>query len=422
MLFDLRLDRSLWAIYAASFLRSLGVGLTGVILGIYLSRENFSPTFIGMVIAAGLAGAALGTILVSVRADLLGRRRTLAGLALLGALGGLGFALTTERFILLLVSFVGMMNGMGTDRGPSFALEQAIIPQLTSSERRTMVLAGHSFVLDLGHALGALAAALPLLFQHWLSVDLADSYKITFGLYGVLNLVTTPLYMLLPSNVEVAQTERRDGSEAAAVSPQTRRIVIKLAALSGIDSLGGGFMPDALIAYWFFRRFGVPETSLGVLFSVGHVLNSLSYPVAAWLSRRIGLVKTMVFTHIPSSFFIMAVPLAPSFAWAVALLLAREATVEMDVPTRQSYILGVVQPSERTFASGVSNVTRNVARAVSPSMAGYVMQHLALGMPLFLGSGLKIAYDLALYWSFRSLKPPEEDEPSVLSYPTAPKE
>ena len=376
-------------------------------LGIYLSRSGLSAGFIGLTIAAGLAGAAVGMLIVSVRADQFGRRLTLSTLALLSALGGLGFAFAAQRSVILLVALLGMVNGFGTDRGPSFALEQAVIPQLTTTERRTWSLAGHSLILDAGHAVGALGAVLPWLFQTWFKVDLFVSYKITFGIYAGLNLLTAWLYLLLSPQVEAGPVER-SVSGSAAVSPQSKSIVLKLAALSGLDSLGGGFLSDALVAYWFFRRFGVAEGSLGPIFFASHLLNSVSYPVAAWLARRIGLLNTMVFTHIPSNLFLMAVPLAPSFGWAVAFLLAREALVEMDVPTRQSYVLGVVLPSERTYASGVTNLTRNIARSVSPSFAGLLMQHLALGSPWFFGGGLKIIYDLALYWSFRRLKPPEE--------------
>ncbi len=408
MVLPVQLNRNLGVIYGAAFLRSLGVGLTGVVLGVYLSRIGFSATFMGLVIAAGLAGAALGTLITSLRADQLGRRRTLTVLALFGAAGGFGFALTNGNSALLLIGFLGMVNGFGTDRGPSFALEQAVIPHVTATDRRTWALAWHSMVLDAGHALGALGAALPLLFERWLKLDLIACYKLTFGIYAGLNLLTAVFYMFLSPRAEVARGESSARAATPEISPRSKTIVFKLAGLSGLDSLGGGFLSDALVAYWFFRRFGVSESSLGAIFFLSHLLNSGSYPVAAWLARRFGLVNTMVFTHIPSNLFLMAVPLAPSFPWAVALLLARESLVEMDVPTRQSYVMGVVEPNERTYASGVTNVTRNVARAVSPSFAGYFMQRLALGMPLFLGGGIKIVYDVLLYSAFRRLKPPEE--------------
>ena len=411
------MSRNLKAIYAAAFCRSLGVGLTGVLLGVYLSRVGFSIGQLGLVVTAGLAGAAVGTTVISFAADRLGRRRTLIVLSLLGALGGIGLATTSSLAGMLFLAFIGMVNGMGTDRGPSFALEQAVIPQSAPAERRTWALSLHSLTLDAGHALGALAAGLPLLFAHLFRVDLVASYRVTFGLYTGLNVLGAAFYLFLSPDVEVpTDPAHATGRPRAAgltgltagVSPEAKAVVFKLAALSGIDSLGGGFLTDALIAFWFFRRFGIPEASLGLLFFGGHLLNSVSYLLAAWLARRIGLVNTMVFTHIPSSLLLMAVPLLPTPGLAMAFFLGREALVEMDVPARQSYIMAVVQPHERTFASGVSNLTRNIGRAITPSLAGYMMQGLALATPLYLGGGLKIGYDLLIYRAFRNLKPPEE--------------
>jgi predicted MFS family arabinose efflux permease len=394
-------------IYAAGFLRSTGVGLTGVLLGVYLSRSGFSVTQIGLVITAGLAASALGTLLISFCADRMGRRRALIGLSLLATLGGAGFTLTSRFSGILLLAFIGMVNGMGTDRGPAFSLDQALIPQTTSSDRRTAALSWHSLIMDLGHALGALAAGLPLLLQRWLSLELLTCYRITFGIYAMANALTAVAYLLLSPAVEV-HPELARHNQTGRLSPQSKSVVTKLATLSGIDSLGGGFLTDALLAYWFFHRFGIRESGLGVLFSVGNILNSVSYLFATWLARRIGLLKTMVFTHIPSSLLLMAVPFSPSAAWALVFYLAWESLVEMDVPTRQSYLVAVVQPAERTLATGVTNLARSVSRSVTPSLAGYVMQHVALATPLFLGGSIKIAYDLLLYVNFRRIRPPEE--------------
>ena len=406
--FPSQLNRSLQTIYAAAFLRSVGVGLTGVILGVYLARGGFSATQIGIVIAAGLAGAALATLAVSFRADKFGRRRTLTILPALTAIGGLGFALTSHFWGILVFAFFGMLNGMGTDRGPAFALEQAVIPQTTVSKSRTLALSWHSLIMDAGHALGALLAASPLLLVRWFQIDLVVSYRITFGLYAAINLLSASVYLFLPAEMECQRGPATGSFRTVGISSHGRAVVAKLSALSALDSLGGGCLPDALIAFWFFRRFGVAEGSLAALFFVGLVLNSISYLGAAWLSRRIGLLNTMVFTHIPSSLFLMAASLAPSAGWAVAFFLGREALVEMDVPTRQSYLMAVVQSNERTFASGVTNLTRNVARAITPSFAGYLMQSLALAAPFFLGGGIKITYDLLLFRAFRSLKRAEE--------------
>ena len=404
----MQLNRNLWLIYAAAFLRALGAGLTGVILGLYLSRAGFSATRVGVVIAAGLFGMALGTLVVALRADHLGRRPTLVSLSLLSALGGAGVALVGDLRGILLLAFLGMLNGMGRDRGAAYALEQAIIPETATADRRTWALAWYNMVIDAGHAMGALAGLAPFLFRRWLGVDVLASYQLAFGVYAGLNLLAAVLYLGLSSQIEVRHAEMGLRESGVKISPASKRIVTRLAALSGLDSLGGGFLTSALIAYWFFRRFGVGEEALAPLFFVIRVANALSYLVAAWLARRIGLVNTMVFTHIPSSLFLMAVPLAPSFAWAVGLLLARECLVEMDVPTRQSYTVAVVAPHERSFATGVTNLTRNAAWATAPSFAGYFMQHLALGAPLFLGGGIKIVYDLLLYAAFRKIKPPEE--------------
>src|SRR5262249_40482695 len=198
------------------------------------------------------------------------------------------------------------------------------------------------------------------------------------------------------------------------IAPQSKRIVQKLTALFSLDAFGGGFLTDALVAYWFFRRFGIGEESLGFVFFAVHVLNALSHLGAAWLAGRIGLVKTMVFTHLPSSLFLIAVPFAPSFKVAILLFLCREALVEMDVPTRQSYVAAVVLPNERVFASGFTNLARNVFWAAGSGIAGLVMQNLAFSAPLVIGGGMKITYDLVLYRAFRKLRPPEEQEQSAM--------
>jgi predicted MFS family arabinose efflux permease len=218
-------------------------------------------------------------------------------------------------------------------------------------------------------------------------------------------LLSIALYLSLAPSVEM----RSHASVAAApVDVRSKRVITRLALLFGLDSIGGGFLNSALISYWFFRQYGTSEADLAVLFFAARVLNALSHVVAAWLARRIGLLNTMVWTHLPSSLLLMVAPTSPSAAIAAALFLAREALVEMDVPTRQSYVMAVVKPGERTFASGVTNVTRNVAWAVGPSVAGVVMQHIALAGPLIIGGGLKIAYDVLLYRAFRHVKPPEE--------------
>jgi hypothetical protein len=296
---------------------------------------------------------------------------------------------------------------MGTDRSAMFAMEQAIIPGLVPDRSRTWALSWYNVLLDAGGALGALAGALPLAIRSWIAIDLTLAYEYVFLGYAALQLITFALYTLLTPRVEVEQaTPSRPVN--ASVSRETKSIVRRLAGLFFLDAFGGGFLGDALVAYWFFRRFGLNEKELGLLFFAVHLLNAASHLGAAWLSRRVGLVNTMVFTHLPSSLLLIAVPIAPSAKIAMVLFLLRESLVEMDVPTRQSYVAAVVKPHERTYASGITNLTRTVAWAGASSTAGALMQHFVFSAPLFLGGSLKILYDLLLYRGFRNAPPPEE--------------
>ena len=400
------MSKDLLLINAAAFLRSFTFGLTGVVLGIYLFRVGLSSFNIGMVIAAGLAGSALATVGVAAKADRAGRRHTLIVLSLLGTMGALALALTPRVPLLLLMAFVGMLNGTGTDRSAAFSLEQAIIPGLVPGTSRTWGLSWYNIVLDTAGSLGALAAALPLLLQRWLALPLLTSYRAVFFGCALLGVVGALIYPFASAAVEVSKSATE--ADPHPISPAAKKVVTKLAALFSFDAFGGGFLTDALVAYWFFRRFGVAEESLGVLFFAVHLLNAASHLGAAWLARRIGLVNTMVFTHLPSSLFLVAAAFAPSLKVAVLLFLCREALVEMDVPTRQSYVAAVVLPNERTFASGVTNLARNIFWAIGSSVAGFLMQNVAFSAPLVIGGGAKISYDLLLYRAFRKLKPPEE--------------
>ena len=401
--------RDLALINVAGFLRSFGVGLMGVVLGIYLFRTGLTSTAIGLIIATGLAGSASATVLMTIAADLVGRKSFLVILSLVSAVGGIALAMSPSLPILATMAFIGMLNGTGTDRSAAFALDQAILPGLLSDTRRTWGLAWYNVVLDGGGSLGALAAGLPLLLQHHMSLSILTSYRLVFFGYYVLCVIVAAVYLCLSPAVEVVDP-MTIASVRTGITLKSKRIVAKITALFSVDALGGGFLTDALVAYWFFRRFGIAEQNLGFVFFAVHVLNACSHLGAAWLARHVGLVNTMVFTHLPSSLLLIAVPFAPSFKWAVFLFFCREALVEMDVPTRQSYVAAVVLPNERTFASGLTNLARNVFWAVGSSLAGLVMQNLAFSAPLVIGGGTKVAYDLALYRAFRKLRPPEERE------------
>ena len=392
-------------LFAASFLRSLVIGATGVVLALHLHSIGWDIRRTGLLVSVGLAGTAVATLLTSLLAHRFGCRRTLLLLGGLYVLGAAALALTRQTEFLFAAAFFGMINGLGRDRGPAYALEQALLPETTTPERRTLLLAWYSLSLDVALALGSLLAGLPYLLRERWGWEAAAAYRGVWLLCAAVLLISTALYAGLAPRLDVASTP---ANRRAQISPESRRRVFRLALLTGMDSLGGGFLTAALVSYWFFDRFGVGVEWLGPIFAAARVLNALSHLVAAWLSRRIGLLNTMVLTHIPSSLFLMTVPFAPTLSWAIVLFLAREGLVEMDVPTRQSYILAVVEPEERAFASGITTLTRNIAYASAPAVAGTLMRVLSSASPLFIGGGIKIAYDILLYAAFRRLKPPEE--------------
>jgi MFS family permease len=401
-------------IYAAGFLRALGVGLVGVLFALYLAAKGFHTGQIGLLVAAGIAGNALATFGVSFFADRLGRRKTLLLLSALIVVGGAGLVLLPRFLPLAFVSFLGMVNAMGRERGALFTLEQAIIPATTDDRHRTQALAWYNVVLDAGQALGSLLAGVPFLLRRSFGWEELASYQAAFAGYACLGLAGFFLYMGLSRRVEASGPNALPAGLKAwrGISGPSRRIITRLALLFGMDSIGGGFLPSSLIAFWFFKRFGIGEEWLAPLFFTAHVANAFSYLVAAWISRRIGLVRTMVFTHLPSNLCLLASPFAPSLPVAAAVYLLRESLVEMDVPTRQSYVMAVVAPGERTVAAGITNLTRLVAWTIAPGIAGYAMKGLAMSFPLLAGGGIKIVYDLALYRAFRHVRPPEEQPPT----------
>jgi len=393
-------DRTI--LYSAAFVRALATGMIGVLMGVFMARLDFDPARIGYVVGAGLFGCAAAALVVTLIGDDMGRKRSLLVLSLLAACGGLGFALTAHPFAAGAAAFLGMVNGMGRDRGASLILDQVILPATVDDAGRTQAFAWYNVLQDIGHALGALLAGLPALLR---SVGVADivSFRAGVGVYAVLMLVTAGLYLGLSPGVE-----RAPGLPKTKVSPETRRVLWRIASLFAFDSLAGGFLTTALLTLFFYERFSVGEGILGPLFFGARIFNAVSHLGAAWLSRRIGLVNTMVFTHVPSSLLLVTVAFAPTFPVAAILFLLREGLVEMDVPTRQSYVMAVVRPEERTLASGVTHLVRVGAWAVAPSFAGWFMTGWSLMTPLLVGSVMKIAYDVLLFAAFRRTRPPEE--------------
>jgi MFS family permease len=388
-------------LYTAAFLRALATGMAGVLLGLHLARAGLSAAAIGLTLSAGLAGAVVALFVVTWWGDALGRKRCLLALALLGAAGGVLVAFDGPLETVLAAAALGMMNGMGRDRGAALVLEQAILPALGNDAERTKFFAWYNLLMDVGHALGALLAALPELLEAQ-GIAAADGFRAAFLLYALLIAGGLPLYAGLSAQSETPAAARTP------LSPQSRRILWRISALFGIDSLAGGFLAGSLVSYFFFERFGASATAIAGLFFAARCLNAVSHLGAAWLAQRIGLVNTMVFTHIPSSLLLATVAFAPTFPIAAILFLLREGLVEMDVPTRQSYVMAVMRPEERTFASGITHLVRLSGWALGPGFAGWLMQAVSIGGPLIVGAGMKISYDLLLWRAFRDVKPPEE--------------
>ena len=390
-------------LYLAAFIRALATGFIGVLLGVYLAQIGLDAGTVGVIVSAGLGGAAAGTFLVTFLGDRLGHRRVLLAVTLLSAAGGVALALSSHPLILGAAALLGMVNGMGRDRGAALVVEQAVLPATVREAERTMAFAKYNVLQDIGHAVGGLAAGFPALLQESGVLAGAPSLRWSVAAYAALSLAPAAAYLKLSTAVE-----RLDVSPLTRVSPETRSILRKLSSLFAIDSLAGGFLTTALLSFFFYERFGVGLGAIGPLFFAARMANALSHLGAAWLARRIGLVNTMVLTHIPSSLLLISVAYAPSFPVAALLFLLREGLVEMDVPTRQSYVMAVVQPSERTVASGVTHLVRMGAWAVAPAFAGLLMEDVSLMLPLVIGASMKIGYDLLLWRAFRHVKPPEE--------------
>lgn len=384
-------------------------GILGVILVLYLAATGLAEARIGVLLTLTFLGDAAITLWLSTRADRWGRRRVLVAGAGLMALGGGVLALTGDFTLLLFGATVGVISPTGGEVGPFLAVEQACLAQLIADRDRTRWFAWYNVAGYGATALGALAGGwLAEYFQRGGWTALA-SYRLLLGGYGVLGLVIGGLSWQLGTQVEVTAVAAKAGRFLGLGA--SRGTVFRLSALFSLDSFGGGFIVQSFLAYWLHRRFGAGEAALGGIFFGANLLSGLSALAAVPLARRIGLVNTMVWTHLPSNVLLMGVPLMPSFGWAVTLLLLRHTISQMDVPTRQSYVNAVVPAEERSAANGVTGTARQLGTALAPLLAGPMLGVAALSsLPFFVAGGLKIIYDLTLWRSFRAVKPPEESE------------
>ncbi|MGB9368031.1 MAG: MFS transporter [Xanthobacteraceae bacterium] len=400
---SLALDRnrqSILLLYAARAVRGFGDGFAVIILPAYLAEIGFDAFQIGIVATAALLGTSAATLLIGH----LGARHDIRNLLLLGAAfmiaSGLLFPNAQHVLLIALIAFVGTMNPSTGDLGMLVPLEHAMIARSVADHERTSAFARYSLIGALATAAGALAAAAPDLLGT-IGIDRLTALKLLFYAYAGLGVVIALLYTRLP------HVEMTSETPPAALGP-SRGIVYKLAALFSIDSFAGGFAVQSLIALWLFERFDLSLTAASLFFFWTNLLAAFSYPVAARLAKRFGLVNTMVFTHIPSSLCLIVAAFVPNLTLVLALLLIRAALSQMDVPTRTSYVMAVVTPEERPAAASVTAVPRSLTSAIGPTIAGALLSTTVTGVPLVICGVLKIAYDVALLYSFRHIKPPEE--------------
>ena len=401
-----------WRVVMARAIRSFGYGFTSILLGITLTSAGFSTIEVGLVLTAALVGDIIAIILVALFADRIGRRRVLVFLALLMVVSGLAFAFSRNLFVLLLAAFFGTLSPSSADNAPFAAIEQAILPQTCTAQRRMDAFARYNLMAQLAGAAGGLAVIIPDILHRTMGMETAFAVRAMFAGYALIALAMGTLFLSLSDKIETPYREPRTLQSAMIKSgkplQKSRGIVLRLAALFALDAFAGGLVVQTILSLWFHIRFGVPLAALGALFFGTNLLAALSFPVAAWLAKRIGLLNTMVFTHLPSNFLLMLVPFMPTFPLAALCLLARQSLSQMDVPTRQAYTMTLVAPDERTAAASLTTMARSVALSLSPLLAGALLTGaaLTLGLPFLLCGGLKAAYDLLLYSIFRKVKPP----------------
>ena len=400
-----------WLLFLTRFLRLFAYGSLSVILVFYLVSLGLSESQTGLLLSLTLAGDVVISLFLTTRADRIGRRRMLIVGAVLMAGAGVAFACTRNFLFLVVAGTIGVISPSGHEAGPFLSIEQAALSHVVAPKVRTEVFAWYTLAGSLATALGALCAGAATEVLQKAGTAPVSSYRAVVVVYAVLGVILALLFLRLTPEAEVRETQT-----GVARNPRTffgvgrsYRVVLRLSCLFALDSFGGGFVVQSFAAYWFYLRFGVNPATLGAIFFWANVFAGISALFASRLAARIGLVKTMVVTHLPSNVLLMLVPLMPTLSLAVFVLLVRFSISQMDVPTRQSYTMAVVSPEERSAAAGITGVARTTGAAISPLFAGLLFARSSLiDVPFFVAGGLKIIYDLLLYRAFVAVRPPEE--------------
>ena len=401
-------NRDARLITLARGIRTFSQSFISVIIAIYLAELGFSLVQIGAILTVGVAGVSFFALVVGIASARAGRRRLLVVFSLLAAVAGLAMYFTEAFIPLLVIAFLGSLStGGGGGESPAQSLEVAILPDTGPPERRTDIFAVYSIVARTGTFLGALAAGLPVLLQDGLGLTVLSSYKSMFLGFALCQLAGAALYGFVSSAVEGAAVRQQWQNPLKLPS---RRRIFTLISLYSVDTFTTSMVMQSLVAYWFYTKFGLTVESLALVFSLSHLLTASSLWISAKIANRIGLLNTMVFTHIPSSFFLLAAAFAPTATLAIVFWQCRAFLSQMDVPTRDSYNMAVVNAEERVAMASINMVTRSAAGAMGPSVTTAIWNITAAWTPLVGSALLKIGYDLSLYFMFRNVRPPEEEE------------
>jgi len=407
------LSRDGWLLFVTRFARLFAYGSLSVILVFYLIGLGLTEPQVGLVLTLTLVGDVIVSLYLTTRADRIGRRRMLIVGSVLMAAAGLAFACTSNLLFLVIAGTIGVISPSGNEVGPFLSIEQAALSHIVPATARTEVFAWYALTGSLATALGALCGGgLVQALEHTAATHL-QSYRAVVFLYAALGAALAFLFLRLSTSVEVSPVSNDPAPSSSLASifgiAQSRNVVLKLSGLFALDSFAGGFVVQSFAAYWFYLRFGVQPAALGAIFFWANVFAGISALLATRLAARIGLIRTMVVTHLPSNILLILVPLMPSVSLAVLVLLLRFSISQMDVPTRQSYTMAVVPPEERSAAGGFTGVARTTGAALSPLLAGFLFARPSLiSTPFFIAGTLKIIYDLLLYKQFVAVRPPEE--------------
>ena len=405
-----KLTRDGWLLFATRCSRMFAYGLLSVVLVLYLVEVGLKEWEVGLLLSLTLAGDTAISLWLTTTADRLGRRRTLILGAILMVLAGVAFVSTGSFVLLVIAATIGVISPSGNEIGPFLSVEQAALSHIVSDERRTDVFAWYNLVGFFSTALGALAGGLIAEASPHFGLTGAAAFRPVLLAYAGIGVALIAGFSFLSSAIEATRDESVPPPKAVLGLHESKRTVFKLSLLFALDAFGGGFVIQSIIAYWFHVRFQLDPAMIGTIFLFANLLAGVSALAAGWLARRIGLINTMIFTHLPSNVLLILVPLMPDVYWAIGLLLLRFSISQMDVPTRQAYTMAVVRPDERSAAAGVTAVARSVGASISPMLATVLVGSVGLmSLPFFLAGGLKIVYDLLLYRAFANSEAKKKD-------------